>query len=342
MVTRYGSAEVTLPSDCEILISRRFDAARDVLWRAITEPRHLLRWWGPPWCPLVGCDVDLRVGGAWRYVSRMDDGTELGWHGVYRDIDTGHRIVTTEVFEGFPDAESVNTMTLVEADGATVLRTLVRHSSPENRDGHLQSGMENGMQQTFDRLDDLVPTLDRPAERFHRIAAGMSRIVDGVQPDQWDLPAPCDGWVARDVVGHLVGWVPGFLAGSGVALPSLDTDVGADPAAAWHALADALQGLLDDPVTAAEEHDFGPPGRMTVEAAIGMIVTGDVLVHTWDVARATGQDESLDETMVAEMYVGMQPMDEMLRASGHYGPKVAVPDDADMRTKLIAFTGRTP
>ena len=260
---------------------------------------------------------------------------------MYRDIDAGRRIVTTEVFEGFPEAEAVNTMTLDDGDGHTVLRTVVRHATQANRDGHLQSGMENGMQQTFDRLDDLLPALDLPAERFHRIAAGLSRVADGVRPDQWDLPAPCDGWVARDVIGHLVGWVPAFLGGSGVDLGVMPA-VSDEPAAAWRALADALQRTLDDPDVAGEVHDFGPPGSMSVESAIGMIVTGDVLIHTWDLARATGQDEALDPTMVAEMLEGMQPLDEMLRSSGHYGSKVVVPDDADVQSKLFAFTGRTP
>ena len=345
MATRHGSAQVTLPSDLEILITRHFEAPRDLVWRAVTEPAHLLRWWGPTWCPMVTCDVDFRVGGAWRYGSRMEDGTELGWHGVYRDIEHGRRIVTTEVFEGYPDAESVNTMTLDEVDGmdgVTVLRTLVRHSSQANRDGHLQSGMEGGMQVTFDRLDDLLPTLDSPAERFRRIAAGFTRVADGVRADQWDLPAPCEGWLARDVVGHLVGWVPGFLAGSGVELAPVEIDVAADPAGSWRSLADALQAVLDDPDASVEEHDFGPPGRMSTERAIGMTITGDVLIHTWDLARATGQDDTLDPTMVAEMWVGMQPMDETLRASGHFGPRVDVPEVADVQTKLIGFTGRTP
>jgi uncharacterized protein (TIGR03086 family) len=342
MATRHGSAQVTLPSDHEILITRHFEAPRDIVWRALTEPAHLLRWWGPTWCPLVTCDVDFRVGGSWRYGSRMEDGTELGWHGVYRDIEHGRRVVTTEVFEGFPDAESVNTMTLDEVNGVTVLTTLVAHSSQANRDGHLQSGMEGGMQVTFDRLDDLLPVLDSTSERFRRISGAFTRVADGVGPDQWDLPAPCDGWVARDVVGHLVGWVPGFLEGSGVPLRSLDADVAADPAGAWRSLADALQAALDDPTVAGVEHDFGPPGRMSVESAIGMIVLGDVLIHTWDLARATGQDETLDPTLVAEMWVGMQPMDEMLRASGHYGPRVDVAESADVQTRLIGFTGRTP
>ena len=112
--------------------------------------------------------------------------------------------------------------------------------------------------------------------------------------------------------------------------------------AAWEHLADSLQALLDDPTTAQQEITHEHLGTVTVEHAIGMIMFGDIVIHTWDLARATGLDESLDGAIVHEMLVGMLPMDEMLRASGQYGPKVTVPETADELTKLIAFTGRTP
>lgn len=158
MATRYGSAKVTTPSEREIVITREFDAPAALVWDAMTTPSLVLRWWGPVWAPLETCDIDLRVGGSWRYVSRAEDGSELGWHGTYREIEAGTRIVSTEVFEGFPDAESVNTMTLTDLGGVTRLQTVVLHTSREHRDGHLQSGMEAGMQDTFNRLDDLLAT----------------------------------------------------------------------------------------------------------------------------------------------------------------------------------------
>ena len=307
----------------------------------MTTPRHVLRWWGPQWCPLVSCEIDLRVGGAWRYVSIGSDGAELAWHGTYRDIEPPVRVVSTEVFEGFPDAESVNTMTLTHADGVTTAQTVVLHASRENRDGHLQSGMEGGMQDTFNRLDDLLAISDTTAERFRRVAGRFTDRAREVPPDAWDNPAPCDGWVARDIVSHMVEWMSAFMASVGVDLPpgpSAETD----PVGAWTHLADSLQALLDDPTTAQQEITHEHLGTITVEHAIGMIMFGDVLIHTWDLARATGLDESLDPEIVSEMLADMQPMDEMLRASGHYGPKVAVPESADDLTKLIAFTGREP
>ena len=341
MATRHGSATVTLPSDTEILITRTFEAPRPLVWDALTTPRHLLRWWGPDWHPLVSCEIDLRPGGAWRYVTRDADGNELAWRGTYRTIVAPERIESTELFEGFPDAESVNVMTLTEADGVTTLQTLVRHATKENRDGHVDSGMEAGMQQTFDRLDDLLSTADSTAERFRRVAGRFSDRAAEVSPEAWNNPAPCAGWIARDVVGHMVGWVSSVIGKAGIDFPA-GPPIESDPYGAWTTLADTLQAALDDPTVAQHTFDAGPPGQMTVENAIGMIVLGDVLIHTWDLATAAGLDDRLDPIIVSEMLVGMQPMDEMLRQSGHYGPKVAVADDADDQTKLIAFTGRQP
>ncbi len=341
MATRYGSAVVTLPTDCEIVITRRFDAPLALVWEAVTQPRHVLRWWGPDWCPMISCDMDVRVGGAWRYVCRMNDGTEMGWHGTYREIEAPRRVVSTEVFEGFPDAESINTMTLTHADGVTTLQTVVLHASQEFRDGHINSGMEGGMQTTFNRLDDLLDAGGTTAERFRRVAGRFADRANQVPAAAWDNPAPCDGWVARDIVRHMVEWMPSIVKNGGIEFSS-GPPVDADPAGAWSHLSGQLQGLLDDPLVAAKEFNVGPPGRMTVENAIGMIMLGDIVIHTWDLARATGLDETLDQAIVSEMLAGMQPLDEMLRQSGHYGPKVEVADDADDQTKLIAFTGRQP
>jgi uncharacterized protein YndB with AHSA1/START domain len=155
-MNRHGTATVTLPSDLEILITRTFDAPADVIFRAWTTPEYVRQWWSDDANPVVACDIDLRVGGGWRYVTRTVDGTELGWHGTYREIDAPGRLVATEVFEGFPDAEAVNTMTLTEAGGTTTLAVTVRHTSKEHRDGHVESGMETGMQLALDRVEDLT------------------------------------------------------------------------------------------------------------------------------------------------------------------------------------------
>lgn len=181
-----------------------------------------------------------------------------------------------------------------------------------------------------------------PADEHRRIAASFTAVVEATPATAWDDPAPPEGWVARDVVRHLVEWLPAFLEGAtGITLPA-GPSVDDDPVGAWHTLADGVQALLDDPATAAREHELPHLGRLSLETAIDRIYTGDVFVHIWDLARATGQDVQLDPDKCAAMLEGMLPMDQALRDSGHYGPKVDVPDDADVQTRMLAFTGRTP
>ena len=179
------------------------------------------------------------------------------------------------------------------------------------------------------------------AERYRKVAGAFTERVQAVPAGGWDAPAPCEGWVARDVVRHLTEWVPGFLSSywelTVPPIPSVD----GDPVGAWRALDGALQGAFDDRAVASSERD-SPMGRSPLEVVLDQIVTGDVLVHTWDLARATGLDERLDPDEVHRMLDGIEPMDEVLRSSGHYGPKVAVPDGAGEQDRLLAFLGRQP
>lgn len=184
------------------------------------------------------------------------------------------------------------------------------------------------------------------ADRFRRVAADMTRTIEAVPADAWERPSPCEGWTARDVVRHLVTWIPGpgFLLGAfGIEtgpLPSVDED----PASAWAAVRDAVQGGLDDPATAGRVEDCGPAGRLSFEAAVAMTCTPDVLIHTWDLARAAGLEPVLDADEVARQVQGiasMPPeMDDAMRRSGHFGARVAIPDDADDLVRLLAFYGR--
>ena len=187
------------------------------------------------------------------------------------------------------------------------------------------------------------PSEDRsPAEEHRRIAAGFTACVVGAAPGAWDDPAPVEGWVARDVVRHLVEWFPAFLHGAaGIAVPA-GPSVDDDPVGAWRNQTEAVQALLDDPDAADRVHDLPHIGRMTLGQATDMIYTSDVFLHRWDLARAAGQDETLDAEKCAAMLEGMLPMDEALRQSGQYGPRVHVSDDADVQTNLLAFIGRTP
>jgi uncharacterized protein YndB with AHSA1/START domain len=161
MAAKTNAAKVTTPSDTEILITREFDAPATLVWKAMTTPELLKQWWGPQGSELTTCEIDLRVGGGWRYVSRNADGSEHPFKGEYREIVPGRKIVQTFIYDVPPINEfvAVENMTLAEHDGRTTLTTLVQHSSREARDGHLQSGMEGGMNETFERLDGVLRTL---------------------------------------------------------------------------------------------------------------------------------------------------------------------------------------
>jgi uncharacterized protein YndB with AHSA1/START domain len=157
-----GTAKVTLPTDEQILITREFDAPRHLVYRAITTPELVKRWWNAKRGEVTSAEIDLRVGGKWRYVMVTDDGTEVGFHGEYREIVANERIVSTEVYEGAPGGDengTVNTVTLVEKGGRTTMTTLVQAPSKEIRDAIVESGMEAGMQDAFDLLEGVAVSL---------------------------------------------------------------------------------------------------------------------------------------------------------------------------------------
>lgn len=153
-----GSATVTLPADEQILITREFDAPKDLVYKAWTTPELVKQWWSGERGEVTLAEIDLRVGGSWRYVM-TGEGFEVGFHGEYQELVPNERIVSTEVFEGMPDAASLNTLTLTETDGRTLLTILVQHSSKEHRDGHVNSGMEGGLQESLDALERVVRSL---------------------------------------------------------------------------------------------------------------------------------------------------------------------------------------
>lgn len=152
-------ATVTLPSDTDILVQREFDAPRELVWEAMSTPEHLRRWYGCEETPLVECDIDLRVGGSYRNVTQLPDGSTFAFSGEYLELDPPARSVCTERFEPIPGAESVVTTTLDEHDGRTTMTVLMRFVSKQVRDGAIESGMEPGMLAAYDRLEELVLSL---------------------------------------------------------------------------------------------------------------------------------------------------------------------------------------
>jgi uncharacterized protein YndB with AHSA1/START domain len=160
-VTSSGTATVTLPADDQIQITREFDAPRHLVYKAWTTPELVKQWWHANRGMVTLAEIDLRVGGTWRYVSVTDDGLEIGFHGEYRDIVPNERIVSTEVFEGMPQGDgpeqgTLNTATFTEADGRTRLTILVQAPSKEVRDAIIDSGMEAGLQDALDLLEQVA------------------------------------------------------------------------------------------------------------------------------------------------------------------------------------------
>ena len=150
---------LTFPSDVEMTITRTFAAPRHLLFDAITKPEHVRNWYGPSYLTITTCEIDLRVGGKWRYVLQAPDGSEHAFSGEYLEITAPERLVCTEWYEAIPGAEYVATVTLTEVEGKTVLTNLLQYKSKEHRDGHVASGMEGGMRETYLRLDALLATL---------------------------------------------------------------------------------------------------------------------------------------------------------------------------------------
>jgi uncharacterized protein YndB with AHSA1/START domain len=159
MAAATRSAVVTLPASTQIMITRQFDAPRHLVYRAWTTPELIRRWWAGDRGQVTSAEVDLRPGGRWRYVMTANGGFEFAFHGEYREIVPDERIVSTEVFEGMPDAAAVSTATFAEQDGCTTLTILVEHTSQEHRDIHLNSGMEDGMNESLDHLEQVAASL---------------------------------------------------------------------------------------------------------------------------------------------------------------------------------------
>jgi uncharacterized protein YndB with AHSA1/START domain len=161
-VTSSGTAVVTLPADDQILITRELAAPKHLVYKALTTPELVKRWWSSDYGDMTVADIDLRVGGRWRFVMVTKDGAEVAFHGEYREIVPNERIVSTEVYEGVPDADenaAVNTVTLKDANGATMMTVLVQCSSKDVRDAIIDSGMEVGMQKSYDYLERVAVSL---------------------------------------------------------------------------------------------------------------------------------------------------------------------------------------
>lgn len=180
-----------------------------------------------------------------------------------------------------------------------------------------------------------------PAEHHRDVAARFSDCVAAVG-SCWDGPTPVAEWQVRDIVRHLVEWFPGFLASSTDIQLSAGPSVDEDPVGAWEHQRHQVQALLDDPATDAKVLSNPHIGEVPLPEAIDRFYTADVFMHTWDLARAIDEDDTLDETTCAEMLAGMEGIEGLLRTSGQFGPRVEVPADAPVQHRFVAFIGRNP
>jgi uncharacterized protein YndB with AHSA1/START domain len=164
-VTGSGKAAVTLPADDQILITREFDAPKHLVYKAMTTPDLVKRWWNAKRGEMTVADMDVRVGGKWRYAMVAYDGTEVAFHGEYREVVPNERLVTREVYEGLPegvsedDGATINTATLTEKDGRTTLTILIQAANKDARDAIIASGMEAGLQDALDLLEEVAQSL---------------------------------------------------------------------------------------------------------------------------------------------------------------------------------------
>lgn len=183
---------------------------------------------------------------------------------------------------------------------------------------------------------DEVP--DDPAGRHSRDAARFTALVESASAEDWERPSPVAAWTALDIVKHLIEWPRGFLRGAGIELEPLDIE--ADPAAAWRRHVTEIQDIIDNPAGRV----LGNPhtGDNPVDEAIDQFYTADIWLHSWDLAKALGREPALGEERCRTALAAMEPIDQMLRESGQFGPAVPVAEDASPQDKLAAFIGRDP
>lgn len=180
-----------------------------------------------------------------------------------------------------------------------------------------------------------------PAEKHRAIADGFTRTVRGVT--DWDAPTPVAEWRARDVVGHLATWLPALIHGGSTFRFAEGPSAEEDPVDAWTQLSTQVQELLEDRAAAEHLHSNPHTGQdRPVPEVVDSVYTVDVFFHTWDLARSSGQDDTLDPDLVHAAFTGMSAVEEQLRPSGQFGQQRPVPDDATEQEKLFAFLGRDP
>ncbi|MDG6106440.1 TIGR03086 family protein [Dactylosporangium aurantiacum] len=326
------------------------------VWRALTEPDLIARW-------LMPGDFRLEVGH--RYTMRTAPLPAAGFSGT----------VDAEVLAFEParmlrvrwrDAAGTGdgwtiTWTLHPEGTGTRLFLLQEGFDPDNplhrraRDVMADGWRTRTARRLADLLTETGPTMNDTATNYRVLADGLLARIEATPPARWDAPSPCDGWTARQVVGHVVNGHRGILAmvdrrpptpadGVGIA-PMADAppvEPTADLATAFRRCRDDMLAMLHDPARAATPLPGGPLGPVPVEQAVAVIGSLELLVHTWDLARAVGADDALDPAQVTRTHQALLPHAEGLRRTGAFRPSVPPPPGADPQTAFLCFTGRHP
>jgi uncharacterized protein (TIGR03086 family) len=347
-MTQTETLTVEPVGDRTVRIVRSFRAPRQLVFDAHTKPELVPRWMGPADWPFTSCEIDLRPGGGFRYEMRGPGGEQMVMRGTYREVDPPSRVVATVTFDDdWTGGETVETTTFDEVGGITTVTLLVEYASRESRDGALATGMTAGMEAGFRRLDDLVQLPADITARYRRRADRFEALVAAVDPADWDAPSPCAEWRVRDVVGHIVDMHDVMLRPAD-RQPSPRPSIEDDPLGAYRAARGDVEALLADPVVAASVCDT-PMGRMTFAEHVDGVVSTDLVLHGWDLARGAGLDDTIDPSELDRLWPSIQHIPDEMRIPDHFGPgvvvfgpEVAVPEHARVQDRLLGKIGRDP
>ncbi len=348
MTTTLAPLTVEPIGDRSIRVVRSFRAPRQLVFDAHTRPELVPRWMGPAEWPFTRCEIDLRPGGGFHYEMSGPDGAEMVLRGTYTEVDPPSRLVATITFDDdWTGGETVNTTIFDEVAGVTTVTVLIDHTSREARDNALATPMAEGMEAGFRRLDELAGLVADITDRYERRADHFDRLVAAVDPADWDGPSPCTEWRTRDVVGHIVDMHDVMLRPLDRA-PSARPSIEDDPLGAYRSARADVAAVLADPAVALTACDT-PMGRMTFAEHVDGVVSADLVLHAWDLARAAGLDDRFDPEELARMWPAMAQIPDEMRIPEHFGPgivvfgpEVLVPDDAPAQDRLLGKIGRDP
>lgn len=339
-MTKHQTEITADPKTPTIEITREFDAPPERLFRAHVDPDLYAQWVGPRSITTRITRWDARTGGEWAFANDRDGEEIAAFYGSFHQVRENERIVWTFTYEGEPDGVALETLVFEPLEGGrTRLRVLSVVGDFATRDGILASGMDVGVDEGYDKLDELLGEVpDDPSGRHAHDAALFTSLVESATAEDWSRPSPVAEWTALDVVKHLVEWSRGFLNGAGIELEPLDVE--ADPAAAWRRHVADIQSIVDAPAGRVLSNPH--TGDKPVDEAIDQFYTGDVWLHSWDLAKALGREPELGQERCRAALAAMRPIEQMLRDSGQFGPARAVADDASPQDQLAAFIGRDP